>query len=135
MQLRIFTDQDHSPLTRWRVRLVPLSLALVCLFGPACERQDEWRVRIAVKGLATAPERHVPQSMAKVVAFGRLALVDIEQVIQGAEEPGRLRLMKALRKIGDPEAIPLLQIIARWDPSKTVRQEAQATIKALPKLK
>lgn len=125
------TPRYTHPITCQAFHRGLLALGLFCVLSQACERDDDWRVRIAVKSLASAPELQVPQYMSKVVSFGRLALVDIEQVIQGAEEAGRLRLLEALRKIGDPEAVPLCKIIARWDESKAVRQEAKATVKAL----
>ena len=104
-----------------------IGFALLC----CCEHHDEWRARQAVKALASAPELQVPHYMQRVISFGRLALVDIEQVIQGAEPAGRLRLLEALRKIGDPEAIPLARIIARWDANPLVKKEAKITLQAL----
>ena len=92
----------------------------------ACDdsRGPEYYSRMAVKGLATAPVNKVRMQMGKVVARGSYVLVDIEQEFHGADVKGRKRLLGALERLKDPQALPFVRYIARWDENPRVRKEA-----------
>ncbi len=115
-----------------RVRNPLLLCALVGL-GPACDDTplQERRVRLAVRSLAAAPRRAAPGELAKVVGHGEAALMDIEQVYQGADLEGRRRLVQALHRIGSSEALPLLRFLARHDEDPEVRRRSLQAMRAL----
>jgi hypothetical protein len=61
--------------------------------------------------------------------YGRRAIPMIEGAMHTAAPPGRKNLILALRKVGDPEAVPLLGHIAAVDQSPDVRREAEWTLR------
>jgi hypothetical protein len=97
----------------------------------SCSPDRERASHIAVKSLAAAPQNKVPGEMARVLSFGRYALPDIEQEIHGASIQGRLRLLEALSRLKDKEAIPLLDTLARWDADPEVRKRAHEVAREL----
>lgn len=109
---------------------------LAMLVFPSCDdsRGQEYYARMAVKGLATAPADKVRMQMGKVVARGSYVLVDIEQEFHGANTAGRQRLLGALKRIKDPQALAFVRYVARWDEDAKVRKEAARVSKALEPL-
>ncbi len=101
------------------MRLAPALVLLLGLGGCADEREHP--CRIAVKSLAAAPENRASGELEKVLRFGRYALPDIEQELHTASVTGRKRLLEALRRLKEREAIPFLEIVARHDESQEVR--------------
>ena len=123
------------PATRPPLVLVPALLLAVLLGSTAgCTDDRERACRLAVKSLVAAPDKHLRTEMAKVVAFGTYALPDIEQEMHGAPIKGRLRLLDAVRRIGSPEAVPLLDFLIRVDTDDAVRKEAQKVARQLRRL-
>jgi len=105
------------------MRLFVFLILSALLFSCAQEREDP--ARQAVKRLVAAPEEKISQEMARVFSFGRYALPDIEEELHSASPTGRLRLIEALRRLGQSEAAPFLDILARWDPDQRVRLQAK----------
>ena len=108
-----------------------LLLLFCCLAACDDSRGREYYARMAVKGLATAPADKVRMQMDKVVARGSYVLVDIEQEFHGADTAGRQRLLGALERIKDPQALAFVRYVARWDEDAKVRKEAARVSKAL----
>ena len=102
-----------------------------CLGLLSCDADRERASHIAVKSLAAAPESKVPGEMQRVLALGRYALPDIEQEIHGASSRGRLRLLEALRRLKDREALPLVDTVARWDVDPGARALAKEVAQEL----
>jgi len=63
--------------------------------------------------------------------MGRFALVDVEQELHGANLAIRLRLIDAMRDIGDRQALPLLRFLERWDDAKLAREAAGEARRAI----
>lgn len=110
------------------MRAAPL-LALLLL--AACASPADRDVHLAVKGLVESKDSLVKYHMARVVGLGRPALLEIEQQFQGASTTERLRLLEALEFIGEPEALPLVRHVARWEQDRVIREAAQGVVKAL----
>lgn len=104
--------------------LLLLLLLPLVLKGCASDFDREQRSRLRVRSLVAAPERAVEQELDKVVAQGAYALPDIEQEMHAAPAAGRLRLLRALGRIGSREAVPLLRFLARHDTDDAVRRRA-----------
>jgi hypothetical protein len=111
------------------VRVLLLSAVLLALAG--CTDEREQPCRLAVRSLAAAPEDRAAGELKKVLAFGRYALPDIEQELHAASTTGRKRLIEALRKLREREAIPFLEIVARWDEEPEVRALAREVAASL----
>ena len=106
-------------------------LALLLLGSCANEIKREQACRLAVKSLVAAPETRVAGELARVVKHGRYALPDIEQEMHQAPLASRLRLLDAIERIGEAEAVPLLDFLARWDTADKVRVRARNVARTL----
>lgn len=62
----------------------------------------------------------------RLVARGRDAIVHLESGLYSAEPPARRRIIRALAAIGDREALPILDHLARRDPDDYTRAAAAA---------
>jgi hypothetical protein len=117
---------------RWiYTRCCPALLALLLLCSCANEIERERACRLAVKSLVAAPPSKVPGELARVVKHGRYALPDIEQEMHQAPAGSRLRLLDAIERIGDAEAVPLLEFVARHDTEDRVRKRARYVARTL----
>ena len=97
-------------------------------------RGQDYYTRMAVKGLATAPAGKERMQLGKVVAKGSHALPDIEQEFHSADPAGRRRLLEALERLKDRQALPFVRYVARWDEDPGVRKEAARVSKTLVSL-
>ena len=119
-----------KPLKRWenappgasRRLLEALLCGTLCLL--ACDRAPERASRAAVTQLVTSSAFSEQEALDRVTRFGPYALPDIEQELHDAPTHGRLRLLEAVRRIGDPAAKPLVRLVARRDEEASVRQKA-----------
>lgn len=115
-------------------RLLLALVAAILLGGCAKDLEREQRSRIAVRSLVAAPDHAVEGELNKVVALGHYALMDIEQVMHAAPVVGRLRLLRAMERIGSPEAIPLLRFLALRDTDDAVRRRAAQLARTLQRI-
>lgn len=106
-------------------------LLLLAASSAACEDPREHESRQAVKQLVKATPSRVRAARERVARIGRFALVDIEQELHGADLATRLRLIATIREIGDPEALPLLRFLERWDDEQLAREAAREARLAL----
>jgi len=109
------------------------ALALACagLGLGACTRDaDERRIRDEVDVLVLR-EGQLAEDAAAVLArqFGVRAIPNIETGLHTASVTGRLNCIMALRRIGHPDAIPLLRHYATYDDEEGVRKEAEITLR------
>src|SRR5262245_61345283 len=108
---------------------LPLVLAatLAAALGTACFSDDDGS-RADVQAVAVHEGDTVNIAIQRLVRRGRAALPPIEAALHTAKPPGRKNLIVALRKIGDPEAVPLLRHVALYDEEQSVRVEAEWTL-------
>lgn len=109
------------------VKLCPLLLACA-LAAAACNNGDD-EIRADVTLLVNHEGTLATAAADALGRRGRRAIPTIEAAMHTAEPPGRKNLIMALRKIGDPEAVPLLAHIAIYDQSPDVAREAEWTLK------
>jgi hypothetical protein len=102
-------------------------IALLSIAG--CSTDDD-AIRADVQLIALTPaEGSTTQAVDRLVARGRRALPPVEAALHTADVSGRKNLVLVLRKIGDPDAVPLLRHIALFDPAPDVSREAEWTLK------
>lgn len=99
-------------------------LALACS-GDAADLQ----ARADVERLAKTEGAGYERALAAVAAHGRRAIPPVETALHDAPPLARLNLLAALRRIGDPEAIPLLLHRAAHDEDERVRTDARVTLR------
>ena len=123
-----------------RLAVIIILVASGALGTAACDTDREDRTRRLVRHIATVSDVEragdaddKKEAMDRLVTVGSYALVEIEQQIHGAALEGQLRLLVALRRIGDPAAVPLLKHLVRWADDRSLRAEAQRTLDALQK--
>ena len=101
--------------------------AAMVVVGGGCARDDD-ALRGDVQLVAALPEPS-PRAVERLVVHGRRAIPLVEAALHTAEPPGRKNLLLLLRRIGDPDAVPLLRHYALYDPEPEVRVEAEWTLK------
>jgi HEAT repeat protein len=67
----------------------------------------------------------------RLVARGRDAIPLLETGLYTTDSRARRRVVEALRRIADPEAIPILEHLARRDPDPEIREAAGRAAAAL----
>src|SRR6476469_4515900 len=88
---------------------------------------DEIRAQVTI---AVHHEGKEAQAAAdRLAKYGRRAIPTIEAALHTAPPDGRKNLILALRRIADPEAVPLLTHLAQYDPAPDVRREADWTLR------
>ena len=106
--------------------------ALLTIFAlVACSRDaDMGKIHDEVD-ILTAREGQLAEDAANRLAknFGVRAIPSIETAMHTANPPGRLNCIMALRRIGHPDAIPLLRHVALHDDEEGVRKEAEITLR------
>jgi hypothetical protein len=106
------------------------SIVLCTIVQSGCARDDD-AIRADVQLLALL-DGEAGQSAAaeRLVRHGRRALPSVEAALHTAEPPGRKNMILVLRRIGDPDAVPLLRHVALFDAALDVRREAEWTLKS-----
>jgi hypothetical protein len=109
------------------MRRTVICVALACWLGCSDSAEDDIRAHVT---LAVHQEgREAQQAAEYLTRYGKRALPTIEAAMHTASPAGRKNLILAMRKIADPEAVPLLRHIAEFDPAVDVRREAEWTLR------
>lgn len=110
---------------RSRVALALVLGAVVPSCAPAaCSDEDDRRLGRWVERMAGEPGPTADAAEDALVARGRDAILFLETGLYDAEPRARRRIVRALVKIGDREAAPILAHLARRDPDPDVRGDA-----------
>jgi hypothetical protein len=114
-----------------RVRFVLVALLTL----PACTRREirEREIRDEVEIIAAHEGALAERSIEEVRRYGRDAIPQIEAALPKASPSGQLNLVMALRRLGDPEAIPLLRHLVLRNETEAVRIEAEVTLRSWAK--
>jgi HEAT repeat protein len=99
------------------------AIALVVAAAAACDQGD----RAIERDVALATGALEPAAAAaadRLVRHGRRAIAILETGLYTAEPPGRVRVVQTLVRIGDPDAVPILRLVAERDPDPGVRRAA-----------
>ena len=99
---------------------------------PACTRRElrDREIRDEVAIVAGREGALAERSMEELRKFGRDAIPPIESALPKASPTGQLNLVMALRRLGDPEAIPLLRHLVLRNDQEAVRIEAEMTLRS-----
>ena len=108
--------------------LATLTIGLATGVGPACEDRSHGDIGDEINILIRRNDALVPPATERLAGYGRKALPQIETAMHTAAPYGRLHLIAALEKIGDPEAAPVLRHIAVYDVTPEVRDAAEAVL-------
>jgi HEAT repeat protein len=101
----------------------------IALLAVSCSDAADDDIRAHVT-IAVHHEGKEAQAAADYLAkYGRRAIPTIEAAMHTASPDGRKNLILALRRIADPEAVPLLAHLAQFDPAPDVRREASWTLR------
>jgi hypothetical protein len=114
-----------------RLRLRALSGALALAGGLLAAGCDDLSYRDIGRDINVLTKRNdalVPPARDRLVAQGRRALPQIETALHTASVDGRLQLLDALDRIGDPEGVPVLRHFALHDPDPRVRAACRGTL-------
>jgi HEAT repeat protein len=95
----------------------------------ACGDTKDDEIRAQVTLLVNHEGQAATNAAEALARYGRRAIPTIEAALHTSLVPGRRNLVMALRKIGDPAAIPLLRHLAVADPSLEVQHDAEWTLK------
>lgn len=106
-----------------------LALCLALLPLAACSDRTDEEVRGHVALVVNQEGSGVLVAADKLARYGRRAIPTIESAMHTSNATGKKNLILALRKIADPEAVPLLAHVAVHDPAPDVRREAEWTLK------
>ena len=105
------------------------TLLVIALLGACSDSSTEDDIRAHVT-FAIKQEGKVASDAAEYLQrYGRRAIPTIEAAMHTASPAGKKNLILALRRIADPEAVPLLEHVAQYDPSPDVRREAEWTLR------
>ena len=115
-------------------RAVPW-LLLAMLVLPGCTRRElrEREIRDEVEIIAAREGALAERSMEELRKYGRDAIPPIEAALPKARPEGQLNLVMALRRLGDPVAIPLLRHLVLRNELAAVRIEADMTLRSSAK--
>ena len=102
---------------------------------PGCTRRElrEREIRDEVEIIAAREGALAERSMEELKRYGRDAIPQIEAALPKASAVGQLNLIMALRRLGDPEAIPLLRHVVLRNETEAVRIEAEVTLRSWAK--
>jgi len=118
---------------------VPISAMLVLGVGANTAEAAAWqRIAETLVGAAVGvlsnllfPPKLTSEdaAMARLTAFGRRALPQIEIALHTAPEAGRARLFQVLATIGDEEAVPILRHFAVYDGSPALAETCASVLR------
>jgi hypothetical protein len=121
------------PLPRAWPWLLPGLLALpILLASSSCTRRElrEREIRDEVEIIVAREGTLAERSIEELRRYGRDAIPEIEAAFPKAKPVGQLNLVMALRRLGDPEAIPLLRHLVLRNETEAVRIEADVTLRS-----
>lgn len=103
-----------------------LALLALVLAHAGCLSDDRRAIEREVEVLIGEPGRASAAAEDLLVARGRSAILYLESGLYGADADGRLRIVRVLDAIDDPEALPIVRHLEARDPSADVRRAAGA---------
>ena len=106
---------------------VALLLAAVTC-AAACEDRSHGDIGDEINILIRRNDALVPPATERLAAYGRKAVPQIETAMHTAAPTGRLHLLTALERIGEPESVPVLRHVAVYDVTPDVRDGAEALL-------
>lgn len=98
-----------------------------------CSSADHRSIDHEVAVLIAEPGAAADAAEAALVERGRDAILFLETGLWEADARGRQRILRTLEKIGDREALPIAEYVARHDSDPAVRERAAKLVEALKK--
>ncbi len=116
------------------MKTVHIAVLVTWLFAgcapQACSNEDEDMAR-DLRVMLGDSDQAADAAEERLVSRGRAAIVILESGLYQAEPAGRRRIVRALVRIGNPEAVPILEHLAARDPDERVRKDAKDAIPGL----
>ena len=110
-------------------RLAAVAAALTALLGAAsCDDHSHTDIGDEINILTRRNDALVPPATERLAAYGRKAVAQIETAMHTAAPFGRMHLIAALEKIGEPESAWVLRHVAVYDVTPEIREAAQALL-------
>lgn len=110
-------------------RRLTVALALALLSSPACEDRSYRDIGAEINLVTQRNDALVPAGIARLAAFGKRAVPQIEIALHTATPAGKLNLLTALEAIGEPESAAILRHFAIYDPQPEVRSACEGVLR------
>jgi len=108
---------------------VAVGLAPLLLAAGGCEDTSYQAIGAQVKVLVRDTNAAEEEATARLTAFGRKAVPQIEIALHTAPERGRARLFQVLEAIGDEETVPILRHFAVYDLSPALQETCASVLR------
>jgi hypothetical protein len=104
-------------------------MALVAMIGAAsCDDHSHTDIGDEINILTRRNDALVPPATERLAGYGRKAVAQIETAMHTAAPFGRMHLITALEKIGEPESAWVLRHVAVYDVTPEIRDAAEALL-------
>jgi hypothetical protein len=111
------------------VRIAALATSLLAMVTAAsCDDHSHTDIGDEINILTRRNDALVPPATERLAGYGRKAVAQIETAMHTAAPFGRLHLITALEKIGEPESAWVLRHVAVYDVTPEIREAAEALL-------
>lgn len=112
-----------------RIRIAAVGMVLLAAVGAAsCDDHSHTDIGDEINILTRRNDALVPPATERLAGYGRKAVAQIETAMHTAAPFGRLHLIAALDKIGEPESAWVLRHVAVYDVTPEIRDAAEALL-------
>jgi len=112
-----------------RLRIAAVAMVFMSLgAGVSCDDHSHTDMGDEINILTRRNDALVPPATERLAAYGRSAVPQIETAMHTAAPFGRLHLIAALEKIGDPESVWVLRHVAVYDVTPEIRDAAESLL-------
>ena len=110
-------------------RIAAIGMALAALAGAvSCDDHSHTDIGDEINILTRRNDALVAPATDRLAGYGRKAVAQIETAMHTAAPFGRLHLITALEKIGEPESAWVLRHVAVYDVTPEIRDAAEALL-------
>jgi hypothetical protein len=111
------------------LRIVVVAMSLAATAGAvSCDDHSHTDIGDEINILTRRNDALVPPATERLAGYGRKAVAQIETAMHTAAPFGRMHLITALEKIGEPESAWVLRHVAVYDVTPEVREAAEALL-------
>jgi hypothetical protein len=111
------------------VRIAIVAMSVMVMAGAvSCDDRSHTDIGDEINILTRRNDALVPPATERLAGYGRKAVAQIETAMHTAAPFGRMHLITALEKIGEPESAWVLRHVAVYDVTPEVRDAAEALL-------